>query len=283
LIVVGFNDLSKWVSALLILTVFFASMSALMMRMRVVGSQHDSGLRFSKILLSIIFPVLFQLVVVVFLFFVVASFSYAASDWVLFVCYFLLCVAIGFIQIFAAKRIAKSFHSKDFLSGLMALIALVVFLLGFYPPSGAFLVERVFRMTSSGARDCVVMSWSKESPEVSQEIRLSNDDGFFERSVPLRILIEADGYFFVRVHDRGKKMSRCISYPAHWFRACRIARLDTSDQAPPLPIDAAINCIVYCGCFYATVTGKPGPLDGLCRYLPVAGDSFHSEYPRCPP
>jgi len=111
LIVVGFNELSEWVSVSLVLTIFLASMSILMMRMKVVGSQHDCGLRFRNIFSSSTLPIAFQFVVVMLLFFMVASFSYAADNWVLIVCYFSLCIAIGVMQILAAKYVAKSFYS----------------------------------------------------------------------------------------------------------------------------------------------------------------------------
>jgi len=198
------------------------------MRMKTVGSLRGVELRFIKLLAAMGLPMFSQFVVVVLLFFVVASFSRVMDGWALFACYIVLCAFVGLFQLLAATCIARTFHSENFLRKTMVFVFALVFILGFYPPSGAFFAGSVFQMTSSGSRNCVVLSWMKENPEVSRELRFLDGGGNSNQSVPLRIFIEVDGYYVVRKYEKDKKDEPVYFIPRALVSGMKVCPSDTT-------------------------------------------------------
>jgi len=108
-------------------------------------------------------------------------------------------IALGFVQLVGAKYLATLMRVGISFRKGAAIAAAVVLLLGFIPATGGALVGVAFQFTASGGRPCVVLSWAGDV-EVKAFKRLQ-DPYQLERSLPLRILLEADGIYRIRLRD----------------------------------------------------------------------------------
>jgi hypothetical protein len=107
--------------------------------------------------------------------------------------------ALGFVQLVAATVIAASIQFKISLRKAVFIAAGFIALLGICPPTGAALAGLVFQLTASGGRSCAVLSWTdKTSDGIAREIRAPGNPA---QSVPVRILLEADGVYRIHKND----------------------------------------------------------------------------------
>ncbi|VVP90728.1 hypothetical protein PS918_03207 [Pseudomonas fluorescens] len=101
---------------------------------------------------------------------------------------------LGMIQLLGALFVVKM-QGHDHPAAFLAIAVMaVVVALGLHPASGAKLGGFALQLSSSGARNCTIMSVDQQS--VGLEAILDPDRPGFSR--PLRVLAEADGTYLVR-------------------------------------------------------------------------------------
>lgn len=98
------------------------------------------------------------------------------------------------IQLFGATVVASVNKPDRSFGSALSIGCIFVVLLGLYPPSASLLTGAVFQLTSSGGRPCAVLSLHS-TDSIEKNII---DHQYPMQSKPLHILIEVDGYFWVR-------------------------------------------------------------------------------------
>ena len=114
------------------------------------------------------------------------------------------------LQLIGATLIASVGRTGQSFKRALSIGCLIIVLLGLYPPTAAWLAGSVFQLTSSGGRPCAILSFhSIDSIEKS-----IIDTEYGMKSKPLRILIDVDGYFWVRPKDILSKDIYLVSHEA---------------------------------------------------------------------
>lgn len=124
---------------------------------------------------------------------------------------------LGILQLAGARIVASVTRPGRSLATAAVAGFVSVALLGLYPPTGAHLAGAVLQATASGARPCAVLSWTTESPPAVRPLHGIDGAGKIigDKSVPLRILTEADGYYLVRkrAENAGNKAVHFVPRP----------------------------------------------------------------------
>lgn len=114
------------------------------------------------------------------------------------------------LQLIGATLIASVGRTGQSFKRALSIGCSIIVLLGLYPPTAAWLAGSVFQLTSSGGRPCAILSFhSIDSIEKS-----IIDTEYGMKSKPLRILIDVDGYFWVRPKDILSKDIYLVSHEA---------------------------------------------------------------------
>lgn len=114
------------------------------------------------------------------------------------------------LQLIGATLIASVSRPGQSFKRALAIGCSIIVLLGLYPPSAAWLAGSVFQLTSSGGRPCTILSFHSIDSIEKSIINLE----YGMKSKPLRILIDVDGYFWVRPKDILSKDIYLVSHEA---------------------------------------------------------------------
>lgn len=104
-------------------------------------------------------------------------------------------LVVWIIQLLGALFVVKMRSHRNPVALVASAVAVLVVVLGLYPPSGAKLGGFAFQMSASGARTCTIMNFGPESKAL-ETVSDPDKPGF---SRPLRVIAEADGTYFVRL------------------------------------------------------------------------------------
>lgn len=131
---------------------------------------------------------------------------YVSSLWWLLLLIPMELLLLGMIQLLGALFVVKMRgHDQPAAFVVLAVMAVVI-ALGLYPGSGARLGGFALQVSSSGARNCTIMSFDPQSKGL-ESIMDPARPGF---SRPLRILAEADGTYFVRPWNTDAKLVQFV-------------------------------------------------------------------------
>jgi len=166
------------------------------------------------------FSILFQMLVVVFIFARLFENSGELDYWELYFVAVSVSLLLALIQILVVVFLKKTLVRKDGLKRVVLSLFSLVFFLGLFPPTGAFLLGYVFQHASSGGRPCAVVFWVQESTPA--EVIFWANDKKPGQSKPLRILLEVDGYYVARILD-GKEIK---DKPVEFIPRTLVARMD---------------------------------------------------------
>jgi len=128
--------------------------------------------------------------------------------WEAYIMAFSLPIGVAMIQFFATMYLKLRWFRPDFLKGLILILSVIIFALGVFPPSSSFMLGQVLQITSSGERSCAVVYWTQAGTPV--EVKALGDEKRPDRSRPLRIFVEMDGYYIVRIltEEKGGYVAR---------------------------------------------------------------------------
>ncbi len=191
---------------------------AMVVVVRLFIAEGSLELRFSDVSVdfwfSVFMSVMFQfsLVVYVMLFAIRIAQYYDDNYGVLFLAV-IGCVGLFLLQLFAARYIATfSQPSRSLIKSFVVGMSTVA-VLGVFPPTASWIVGGVFQFTASGMRSCAVLAWTSNSPaEINAALYKMHSSQMYSRqmysrqSLPLRILIDIDGYYLVRLKDDESKL-----------------------------------------------------------------------------
>jgi len=121
---------------------------------------------------------------------------------------FSLPIGVAMIQFLAMMFLKLRWFRPDFLKLLILTLSVIIFAFSVYPPSSSFMLGQVLQVTSSGARSCAVVRWTQAGTPV--EVKALGDEKRPDRSRPLRIFVEMDGYYIVRIltEEKGGYVAR---------------------------------------------------------------------------
>jgi len=111
-------------------------------------------------------------------------------------------IGVAIIQFFVTRFLKLHWFRPDFIKQLILILSVIIFALGVYPASSSFMLGHLLQITSSGARPCAVVHWTQAGTPV--EVKALGDEKRPDRSRPLRIFVEMDGYYIVRILTVGK-------------------------------------------------------------------------------
>ncbi|WP_129544550.1 hypothetical protein [Serratia sp. 1D1416] len=113
-----------------------------------------------------------------------------------------IAVMLGLIQIAGARIVLSLSGPKVSLKQALMSIGILIALLGLYSPTGSALTGMVFETSASGGRRCAVLTWTDEVPAGLGDL-VSTVQG--RLSQPVRLFIELDGYYRVRLQGQANK------------------------------------------------------------------------------
>jgi len=159
---------------------------------------------------AVLFSVLLQAIIVFVIFVVIFEGEKQANSGVVYFSAFLWSIVLFLSQLAITKFVISASRHKDFIKKSIVGVFAVIFLLGFIPQTGSFLLGLILRNTTSGLRHCTVLSWDKSaafgavSPDVMGDV--------LGDSKPLRIFIEADGNYIVRTLEMIEEKSKTVHF-----------------------------------------------------------------------
>lgn len=113
---------------------------------------------------------------------------------------------VWMIQLLGAMFVVKMRRHEHPVALIASVGIVLVILLGLYPPTGAKLGGFAFQVSASGARNCSIMNFVPESKGL-EPVMDPGKPGF---SLPLRVIAEADGVYFVRPWRTDTKAVRFV-------------------------------------------------------------------------
>jgi len=104
---------------------------------------------------------------------------------------------VAITQLLAMMFLKRRWFRPNFLKRLILIFSGIIFAFGVYPAPSSFMLGKLLQITSSGARSCAVVHWTQAGTPV--EVKALGDEKRPDRSRPLRIFVEMDGYYIVRI------------------------------------------------------------------------------------
>lgn len=134
-----------------------------------------------------------------------------------------IAVMLGMIQIVGAIIVLSLRGPHVSLKQALRLIGVIIALLGLYSPTGSALTGMVFETSASGGRRCAVLTWTDGVPAGLGD--LVNKDQR-QLSQPVRLFIELDGYYRVRLQRQTNKR-------VYFVPVAKVAAIDACESNRP--------------------------------------------------
>lgn len=144
--------------------------------------------------------------------------------WILTLISLLAIVATVFIQISAAVAMGRLIKTATPLRNIALVVFSIVLAACIFPVSGSFIAGRVMQIMAGGGGSCLVLEWNMSGVKSIHSSLMSTDEG---RSVPVRIMAESDGTYFVKTSEQEtRRIFKVETAAVSGFEACLTRETD---------------------------------------------------------